>query len=263
MTRFARSSISGAWTSLARSKLDFRNVYQLEPGMKTACKIVLESFVLFVLTFMLSLEHILLANVYDIPCLAYLFVAVYCMCCWLSHRSCGIHKVQYGVVITALACIVSFFSVERILFKDEKGCEDWILKAIETNSRRKNRVMKEHPSTKEQSFAAAINMLSQYSNDEIVMEIRELEDVETLRIISFTASIASWPMRAGPDVEFDNRMDGISQAAMHKLFLSDSDLAGEAIEYYKRIFPLDGAHSLFFKECEEERRFRKGSEPCR
>ena len=164
------------------------------------------------------------------------------------------HNVRFGLVITVLTCIVTFFSVESILFKDEKGCEDWILKIIETNSRRKNSVKNEPLSTKEKSFDMAISILAHYPNDEIIKEIRELEDVEALRVIAVTANIVSWPMRAGPDAEFDNRMDGIFQAAMHKLFLSDSDLAYDAIEYYKRAFPHDGAYSLFLKEWEEERK---------
>ena len=107
----------------------------LQSDMKTACKIALEFFVLFVLTLMLSVEHILIANVYDMPYLSYFFVAVYCMCCWLSHRACGMHNVHRGVAVTALLCLVTFFFVECILHKDEKGCRDWIRKVIEANSR--------------------------------------------------------------------------------------------------------------------------------
>ena len=103
--------------------------------MKTFCKIALEFFVLFVLTFMLSVEHILIANVYDIPCITYFFVAVYCMCGWLSHRAFGMHNVHFGAAITTLLCIVTFFLVECTLHKDEKGCDDWILKVIEANSK--------------------------------------------------------------------------------------------------------------------------------
>ena len=225
--------------------------------MKTACKIAFEFFLLLTLTFMLSLGHIIIASVYDIPCLAWSFVAAYCLCCWLSHRSCGMNNVRFGVAITIVVSIVTFFSVECILHKDEKGCQDWVLEAIETASRRRIKDRHEPLSTKEQSFNAAIKILSRSSSDEIIKEIHELDDVEALRVIAFTASIASWPMEAGSDMDFDNRMDGIFQAAMHKLFLIDSDAAHDAIEHYKRSFPSDGAQSLLFKEWEDEQMFLK------
>ena len=222
--------------------------------MKTACKIAFEFFLLLALTFMLSLEHIIIANVYDIPYLAHCFVAAYCLCCWLSHRSCGMHNERFGVAITMVVSIVTFFSVECVLHKDEKGCQDWVLETIETFSRRRISDRHEPLSAKEQSFGTAIKILSLSSSDEIIKEIHELDDVEALRVIAFAAHIASWPMRASSDIDFDNRMDSVFQSAMQKLFLSDSDAAHDAIEHYKRAFPPDGAYSLFFKEREEERK---------
>ena len=100
--------------------------------MKTAREIALEFLLLFALTFMLSLGHIVIANVYAIPYLECLLVVTYCTCCWLSHRCCGMHKVHCGFAITVLGCIVTFFSVDCILFKsmDEKGCRDWVINII-------------------------------------------------------------------------------------------------------------------------------------
>ncbi len=229
-------------------------------NMKTAIKIALESFILFVLTFMLSLEHILIANVYDITCLSYLSVAAYCMCCWVAHRSCGMHNVHLGFIITVMICIITFVSVECILHKDEKGCRDWILKTIEANYKQKSREMTESFFSKEKSYGKAMDILALKSNDEIIKEICELKDVEALRVIAATANIATWRKRYAPDTEFDKRMEGVFQAAMHKLFLSDSDSARDAIEYCKHLLPLDESQSILLKQWEEERQFLNGSE---
>ena len=99
--------------------------------MKTARRITLEFLLLFALTFMLSLGHIVTANVYDMPYLECLLVVTYCTCCWLSHRCCGMHKVNCGFAVTVFVCIVTFFLADRIVFKDEKGCRDWVIRIID------------------------------------------------------------------------------------------------------------------------------------
>ena len=99
--------------------------------MKTARRIALEILLLFTMTFMLSLGHIVIANVYGISYLECLLVVTYCTCCWLSHRCCGMHKVNCGFAITVLVCIVTFFLVDCILFKEEKGCRDWVISIID------------------------------------------------------------------------------------------------------------------------------------
>ena len=230
--------------------------------MKITFKIAIELIAVFALTLMLSFEHIIIANVYDIPYLACFFVVAYVLCCWLCHRACGMQNIRFGVAITILVCIITFLSVECVLHKDEKGCQDWVLEAIETISKRRIRARHGSTSTKEQSFGAAIKILSLSSSDEIIKEICNLDDVESLRVIAFVARIASWPMKAGSDVNFDNGMDSVFRSAMHKLFLYDSDTAHDAIEHYKCSFPPDGGYSLLFKEWEKERMFLKAKKLC-
>lgn len=110
---------------------------------------------------------------------------------------------------------------------------------------------------KEHSYAVAMQILCNPGASSIFDQIEECNDVVALRIIAFTASVAAWPMEEGLDVNFDNRLDDVFQVAMYKLFAIDSNESKEAIEYYKRAFPPDGAHSLLFKEWEEERSKRK------
>ena len=98
--------------------------------MNTTRRIALEILLLFALTFLVSLGHIVIANVYDIPYLECLLVVIYCTCYWLSHSCCGMHKVNCGFALTVLVCIVTFFLVDRILFKEEKGCSDWVIRII-------------------------------------------------------------------------------------------------------------------------------------
>jgi len=222
--------------------------------MKITIKILLELVALFALTFMLSLEHIIIANTYSIPYLSCFFLVAYFSCCWLCHRACGIHNIRFGVAISALACMVTFFSVESILHKDEKGCQNWILEVIEsaTNSRLQNEVGT--ISRKERSFNAALKILRGHNDNEVFAKIKACEDADVLRIIAFTASVAAWPMEAGTDVNFDNQMDGVAATAIGRLYAIDSDSANASIEFYKRAFPPDGVYSLFFKEWEEERK---------
>lgn len=99
--------------------------------MKTAGKIILEALFLFALTFVLSLGHIVIANVYVVPFLAFYCVIVYCLCVWFSHRACGIHRIRYGFFATILVCIATFTLTECALHKDEKGCQDWVIRIID------------------------------------------------------------------------------------------------------------------------------------
>ena len=222
--------------------------------MKTTLKIFLEFVAVFALTFMLSLEHIIIANTYSIPYLSCFFFVAYFPCCWLCHRACGIHNIRFGVAISALACMVTFFSVESILHKDEKGCQNWILEVIEsaTNSRLQNEIGTF--SRKERSFNAALKILRGHNDNEIFAKIKACEDADVLRIIAFTADIAARPMESGTSIDFDAKMEDVFYVAMQKLFDIDSDEANEYIKCYKSAFPPDGARSMFFKECEEKRR---------
>lgn len=107
---------------------------------------------------------------------------------------------------------------------------------------------------KERSYLAAMRILQAPEEHSIIDKIKACDDVDTLRIIVFTARVTAWPMETGQNINFDNKMDGIFQIAMQRLFAIDSDEADESIDCYKRAFPPDGAYSLFFKEWEEERR---------
>lgn len=160
------------------------------------------------------------------------------------------HDMRFGVAITALACIFTFFLVEGILHKDEKGCQNWILEVIEsaTNSR----LLDECGacSGKEQSFDAAMKILREYNDIAVFDNIKTCEDVDALRMIACTAHLAAWPMEAGPNVDFDNKMEDVAIEALKRIYDIGSDYVFESIEYYKRAFPPDGAYSLFFKEME-------------
>lgn len=107
---------------------------------------------------------------------------------------------------------------------------------------------------KERSYLTAMQILRTSDEQDIICKIKLCDDVDALRIIAFTASVAAWPMEAGPDVNFDNKMDGVVVTAIGRLYAIDSDSANASIEFYKRAFPPDGAYSLFFKEREEERK---------
>ena len=222
--------------------------------MKTTLKIFLEFVAVFALTFMLSLEHIIIANTYIIPYLSCFFFVAYFSCCWLCHRACGMHNMRFGVAISALACVVTFFSVESILHKDEKGCQNWILEVIESASNGRLQDEVGAFSRKERSFNTAMKILRGHNDNEIFAKIKVCEDVDALRIIAVTATVAAWPMEAGANIDFDAKMEDVFYTAMQKLFDIDSDEANESIECYKRAFPPDGAHSMFFKECEEKQR---------
>ena len=99
--------------------------------MKTTRRITLEFLPLSALTFMLSLGHIVIANVYAVPYLVSYFIVVYCLCVWISHRACAMHRVNFGFVVTILVCIAAFILAECILHKDEKGCQDWVVRIID------------------------------------------------------------------------------------------------------------------------------------
>ena len=105
-----------------------------------------------------------------------------------------------------------------------------------------------YQSPKERSYLAAMQILQTSDEQEIICKIKLCDDVDALRIIAFTASVAAWPMEAGPDVNFDNKMDGVAITTIGRLYAIDSDSANASIECYKRAFPTDGAYSLLFKE---------------
>ena len=100
--------------------------------MKIANKITLEASLLFASTFMLSLGHIVIANVCAVPLLEYYCVMTYFLCVWISHRACGMHRVHFGFVATILVCAFTFILSECVLHKDEKGCRDWVIRLIDT-----------------------------------------------------------------------------------------------------------------------------------
>lgn len=109
---------------------------------------------------------------------------------------------------------------------------------------------------KERSFLTAISILQRHAENDVFKAIRELEDIEALRIIAVSSRASAWPMEAGPDINFDNRMDDIALAAIQKLYLIDSSESREAIEYCQRFFEKDGARSQTFKEWENKKRER-------
>lgn len=107
---------------------------------------------------------------------------------------------------------------------------------------------------KERSCRSAMTILGDVNSAKVLDRIKALDDVDALRIIAFTARATAWTMEAGPNVEFDNKMDGITMTAIGRLHAIDSDEANDSIDCYKRAFPPDGAYSLFFKEWEEGRK---------
>ena len=111
-----------------------------------------------------------------------------------------------------------------------------------------------YQSHKERSYLTAIQIPRTPNEQDMIHKIKSCDDVDALRIIAFTASVAAWPMEAGADVNFDNKMDGVAITTIGRLYAIDSDSANASIECYKRAFPPDGAYSLLFKEWEEERK---------
>ena len=107
-------------------------------------------------------------------------------------------------------------------------------------------------SPKERSYTVAMNILHDVNSPRIFDEVRRCGDVVALRIVAFAAMSAAGSMEAGPDVEFDNRLDEIALVAVHALFSIDTEEAKEAIANYVRAFGKDGISSVLFKEWEEE-----------
>mgnify|MGYP003320769199 CR=1 FL=1 len=99
--------------------------------MKIGCKIFAELVSMLLFTFVLSLGHVVVANVYGMPCLSWSFVFSYCLGCVSVHCATGLRKVPYGVAFTILICVVTLVATEIVLHKtDEKGCRDWVVKLI-------------------------------------------------------------------------------------------------------------------------------------
>ena len=107
---------------------------------------------------------------------------------------------------------------------------------------------------KERSCAMAVEILRESRTDNAFDRIKDCRDVDALRIAAFAATAAAWPGEAGPDMEFDDRMDAISRMALDRLFAIDSKEAEESLEYFKRCFPPDGGYGVFFGEREERKR---------
>jgi len=222
--------------------------------MKTILKIILEVVAMFILTFILSSEYIFIANAYSIPCLSWFFILAYFLCCWLCHRACGMQKTRSGIAISILVGIVTFFSVEEILHKDEKQCQNWILKVIESASNSRLQNESEAFSGKERSFDIAMKILREHNDIAVFDKIRACNDVDALRIIVYAASAAAWDMEAGPDVAFDFALHEIALGAIHRLFVINSQKSRDAIDGYKQAFCVDGIISMLFKEWQEESR---------
>lgn len=108
-------------------------------------------------------------------------------------------------------------------------------------------------SPKERSYSLAMQILGEPSKSEVARQIKHCEDVDALRIVAFSAWATAWPGEAGPDVEFDNKMDAITLMALDRLFAIDSKEADRSIEFFKRSFPPDGGYGVFFWEKERER----------
>ena len=107
---------------------------------------------------------------------------------------------------------------------------------------------------KESSYLIAMQILRTSDEHDSFDKIKMCDDITALRIIAFTAIATAWPMEAGPNVDFDNKMDGIFRMAMQRLFEIDSDGANETIESCKHAFSSDGAYSLFFTGLEGARK---------
>lgn len=107
---------------------------------------------------------------------------------------------------------------------------------------------------KERSYTLAMQILNAPCEPQSIDKIEKCDDVDTLRIVAFAAHIAAWPMEAGPDTNFDNRLDEVSLVALYRLFYIHSEDSMDALEDYKRAFGIDGARSQFFTEWEEKRK---------
>lgn len=105
-------------------------------------------------------------------------------------------------------------------------------------------------SPKEGSYTRALSILNALGDESVRDRISSLEDVDALRIIAFTTRAASYHMEAGPDVEFDNQCEEVSLAAVHRLFIINSQESMDSISRYKKAFPLDGGVGLLFDEWE-------------
>ena len=68
-----------------------------------------------------------------------------------------------------------------------------------------------YQSPKERSYLTAIQILRTPDEQDMIYKIKSCDDVDALRIIAFTASVAAWPMEAGSDMNFDNKMEGVEE----------------------------------------------------
>ena len=65
----------------------------------------------------------------------------------------------------------------------------------------------EQLSPKEQSYLKAQEILQSSLYENMALKIKMCDDIDTLRIVVFTAMATSWPMEAGANVNFDNKME--------------------------------------------------------
>ena len=115
-------------------------------------------------------------------------------------------------------------------------------------------------SPKERSYETAMRILRTPQHKKALDAIAEMDDVNALRIIAQTASSTAWPMEASPDMHFDNILENISLASIHRLHIIDSPEARKSIEYCKRSLTIDGSVSLLLKKWEDEARDKREDE---
>lgn len=108
-----------------------------QSDMKTFIRMVVNGMLQYGVTFVLSLSHIVIANVYGIPYLAYCFLVAYCLGMWLCHRMSRVYKIPYGWIGSLVLCGITFFAVECALHQDEKGCKEWVREMIRSLKQRK------------------------------------------------------------------------------------------------------------------------------
>lgn len=112
------------------------------------------------------------------------------------------------------------------------------------------------------SFNLAVQILTENADNQAIKLIYTLDDVDALRIIAVAAQATAWPMEAGENVVFDNRMEALSFAAVKRLANIRSNRSRESLNYAKRAFELDGATSAFFKSIEVAESARINYDPA-
>jgi len=104
---------------------------------------------------------------------------------------------------------------------------------------------------KDRSWVLAMKIMSVEDYSKAEKMILLLDDVTALRIVAVSTQAASWPMEAGNDADFDNRMNDLSLAAIRRLAKIGSKESMESLKYAKRVFVMDGDTASFFKSLPE------------